>query len=277
MRAQILAGVRRLDAATSSGVPAATIVPPRVPPSGPRSMIQSAVLMTSRLCSMTSTVLPRSTSRCSTSSSSAHVLEVQAGRRLVEDVERAPGVALRQLGRELHALRLAAGERRRALAEVDVAEPDVVQRLRASGGCAAGSRRRRSASSTVSSSTSAMLMPAEAHLERLAVVALPLAHLARHVDVGEEVHLDLHEAVALARLAAAALHVEARSAPARSRGSSPRAARRTARGSGVNSPVYVAGFERGVRPIGLWSMSMTLSMCSSPVMRSCAPGMTRAR
>ena len=53
---------------------------------------------------------------------------------------------------------------------------------------------------------------AEADLERLAVVALALAHLARHVDVGQEVHLDLHEAVALARLAAAALHVE-REAP----------------------------------------------------------------
>jgi hypothetical protein len=26
----------------------------------------------------------------------------------------------------------------------------------------------------------------------------------------------------------------------------------------------VAGFERGVRPIGLWSMSMTLSKFSSP-------------
>ena len=59
----------------------------------------------------------------------AHVLEVQAGRRLVEDVERAPGVPLGQLGGELHALRLAAGQRRRGLAEVDVAEPDVVQRL----------------------------------------------------------------------------------------------------------------------------------------------------
>ena len=29
--------------------------------------------------------------------------------------------------------------------------------------------------------------------------------------------------------------------------------------------MYVAGFERGVRPIGDWSMSMTLSMCSTPV------------
>src|SRR3982751_654162 len=51
-------------------------------------------------------------------------------------------------------------------------------------------------------------LAAEADLERLAVVALPLAHLARHVHVGEEVHLDLHQTVALARLAAATLHVE---------------------------------------------------------------------
>ena len=59
----------------------------------------------------------------------AHVVEVQAGRRLVEDVERAPGAAPLQLARELDALRLAARERRRRLAEVDVAEPDVVERL----------------------------------------------------------------------------------------------------------------------------------------------------
>ena len=43
--------------------------PPPSPPSGPRSMIQSADLMTSRLCSITSTVLPASTRRCSTPSS----------------------------------------------------------------------------------------------------------------------------------------------------------------------------------------------------------------
>src|SRR5207244_8251933 len=54
---------------TSSGVPSATISPPSSPPSGPRSTIQSAVLMTSRLCSMTITVLPTSTSRWSTSRS----------------------------------------------------------------------------------------------------------------------------------------------------------------------------------------------------------------
>src|SRR6185312_12971151 len=55
--------------ATSSGVPVATISPPASPPSGPRSISQSACLITSRLCSITSTVFPASTSRWRTSSS----------------------------------------------------------------------------------------------------------------------------------------------------------------------------------------------------------------
>ena len=59
----------------------------------------------------------------------AHVVEVQAGGRLVEDVEGAPGAAPLQLARELDALRLAAGQRRRRLAEMHVAQPDVVERL----------------------------------------------------------------------------------------------------------------------------------------------------
>ena len=46
------------------------------------------------------------------------------------------------------------------------------------------------------------------HLERLAVVAGAVADLARHVDVRQEVHLDLDRAVAGAGLAAAALDVE---------------------------------------------------------------------
>ena len=36
----------------------------------------------------------------------------------------------------------------------------------------------------------------------------------------------------------------------------------------------MAGFERGVRPIGLWSMSITLSRCSMPSRASCAPGLS---
>ena len=49
------APVRVPDRATSSGVPAATILPPSAPAPGPRSMIQSAQTITSGLCSMTIT------------------------------------------------------------------------------------------------------------------------------------------------------------------------------------------------------------------------------
>ncbi len=48
----------------------------------------------------------------------------------------------------------------------------------------------------------------EVDLECLPVVPRPAADLARHVDVRQEVHLDLEGAVALAVLAAAALDVE---------------------------------------------------------------------
>ena len=51
-------------------------------------------------------------------------------------------------------------------------------------------------------------------LQRLAVVALAVADVAGHVDVGQEVHLDLDHAVALAGLAAPALDVEAEAARA---------------------------------------------------------------
>ena len=52
-------------------------------------------------------------------------------------------------------------------------------------------------------------MPLEAHVQRLRVVALPAACLAFHIDVGQELHLDLADAVALAGFAASTLDVEA--------------------------------------------------------------------
>jgi hypothetical protein len=59
------------------------------------------------------------------------------------------------------------------------------------------------------SRTSAMFLPLNWTVEGVAVVAGALADLARHVHVGQEVHLDLDGAVARAGLAAAALDVEA--------------------------------------------------------------------
>ena len=60
-----------LHAAIFSGVPVATISPPPEPPSGPRSMTQSAYLITSRLCSITSTLPPSSIKRSKAASSLA--------------------------------------------------------------------------------------------------------------------------------------------------------------------------------------------------------------
>src|SRR4051812_38430737 len=54
---------------------------------------------------------------------------MQACRRLVEDVEGGAGGAPRQFLDELDALRRTARERRRRLADMDVAEPDPLQSL----------------------------------------------------------------------------------------------------------------------------------------------------
>src|SRR4051794_15285613 len=58
-----------------------------------------------------------------------HVLEVEAGGGLVEDVDGATGGALAELGRELHALRLTTREGRRRLPQPHVPEADVDEGL----------------------------------------------------------------------------------------------------------------------------------------------------
>ena len=55
--------VRVFSSASFSGGPLQTNSPPFAPPPGPSSRIWSAIFKTSRLCSMTKTVLPCSTSR----------------------------------------------------------------------------------------------------------------------------------------------------------------------------------------------------------------------
>src|SRR5262245_55687851 len=57
----------------------------------------------------------------------ANVVEMQAGRRLVQQVERAAGFGASEFGGKLDPLRFAAAERRRGLAKRQIAETDVVQ------------------------------------------------------------------------------------------------------------------------------------------------------
>ncbi len=141
------------------------------------------------------------------------VVEVQARGGLVEDVERAAGGALGELARELDALGLAARERGRGLAQGDVAQAHV-GRVSSTRRIWGWSLKSSSASSTVMSSTSAIEILLVLHRQGGVVEALALADLAGHVDVGQEVHLDLLDPVALAGLAAPALDVE-REAPGR--------------------------------------------------------------
>ena len=94
------------------------------PPSGPRSMTQSARAMTCRLCSMTTTELPSSHEPVQDAHQPLDVGEVQAGRGLIQDVDVA---ALAQLRGQLEPLALAAGERRERLAQRQVVQAHLAQ------------------------------------------------------------------------------------------------------------------------------------------------------
>src|SRR5581483_9257644 len=59
----------------------------------------------------------------------ANVVEMKPGGRFIENIQRRPRRALAQFTREFHALRLAARQRRRWLAEAHIPHADVSQRL----------------------------------------------------------------------------------------------------------------------------------------------------
>ena len=50
---------------------------------------------------------------------------------------------------------------------------------------------------------------AKLHIQRFAIIALALAGIAGDINIGQEVHLNLDDAIALAGLTPPALHIEA--------------------------------------------------------------------
>ena len=172
-----------------------------------------------------------------------HVRHVQARRRLVEDIERAARRSSGKLRCELDALRLAAGERRGALAELDIAEAHVDER----GDLIADARQiveegQRLLRRHVKDIRDVLALVQ--NLERFAVVPLAAADLAGDENVGQKVHLDLHKAVAAARLAAAAFRVERE--PARAVAPRARVGRRR------EQVADVVKYARIRRRIGAW-------------------------
>src|SRR5271168_4661898 len=137
-----------------------------------------------------------------------YVIEMQAGSWLIENIERAAGLALGKFPRELDALCFAAGERGGRLAQGDVAETNFHQRgelllyLRD-----VFEQFQRIDGLQVQNVTDGMTFIT--HRERFGVVTLAAANLAGHVDVRQEIHFDAAQAVALAGLAAAPFDVKA--------------------------------------------------------------------
>ncbi len=137
-----------------------------------------------------------------------HVGEVQPRRRLVEDVDGVAGGPLAELARELYPLGLTARERRGGLAEPDVAEAHVPQRLHAAAD-------RRHGGEELAGFVHGHLQdvgdgPAlVGDAQSFGVVAATLTDLAGDVDVWEEVHLYTDLPVPPASLASPALDVEA--------------------------------------------------------------------
>ena len=133
--------------------------------------------------------------------------KVQTGRRFVEDVDRLAGGPFAQLARKLHALGFTAGQRGRRLAELDVIQSDIMQRLQRPPDLRmVFEMDERLLHVHVEHVGDALSL--EANLQRLLVEAVSLADGAGDPDVGEEIHLQLVRAVPFARLAATARHVE---------------------------------------------------------------------
>ena len=115
--------------ATSSGVPCATTCPPSSPGLGPHVDDPVGPLDHVQVMLDDQHGVPRIHQAVEHADQHPHVVEVQPGGRLVEDVELPPRLLarLRQLPRDLEPLRLAARERGGRLAQPQVAEPDLLQ------------------------------------------------------------------------------------------------------------------------------------------------------
>ena len=143
----------------------------------------------------------------------AHVVEMQSRRWLIQDVQRAAGLAFGKFARQFDALGFAAGKRRRGLPQRYVAESHVHQRrkLLLNLGNVFQEFKRLGARQV---QYVADRMSLVAHGERLGIVAATAAHFAHHINIGKKIHFDAPQAVALASFAAPAFHVEAEAARA---------------------------------------------------------------
>ena len=184
------------------------------PPSGPISISQSALPITSRLCSITSSEWPLSSSLPNAPISRAMSSKCRPVVGSSKIISCAPAVRrLREVTRELQALRLAARQRRHRLAEPQVVEADVAERREPREHVRrAGEERQRLRHRHVEHVGDVRASPVralDAQLQDLVAEAPAVAGAAAQVHVRQQLHLDVLEAVAAAGRAAASAGVEA--------------------------------------------------------------------
>ena len=137
------------------------------------------------------------------------VARVKAGRRFVEEKERrsGPGTRLQERS-DLQPLGLAPRQRRGGLAEAEVAQARLGERRQARGdGRQVGEELERLVDRRPEKLVD--VSAPESHVQDLWRKAAPVAGVADDGDVGEELHVDRHDARALAGLAATAGGIEA--------------------------------------------------------------------
>ncbi len=141
----------------------------------------------------------------------AHILKVKPGCGLIEDIEGPPGGALGELSSEFDALGFAPREGGGGLAQVEVVEPHSFEHAQGAGDLwMIGESLKRFPDGQFENIGDGK--PLVAHSQGGFIETLPLAFLAAHEHIGEKVHLDLANPIALAGFAASALDVE-REAP----------------------------------------------------------------
>ena len=141
----------------------------------------------------------------------ANIFEMEAGGGFIEDVERVAGGAPGEFLGEFDALGFAAGQGGGLLADLDVAEADFEQH----GELFADGRHGLEEFDAVFDCHVQHVgdgFALEFHFQGFAVVAVAVADVAGDIDIGQEVHFDLDQAVARAGFAAPAFDVEAEAA-----------------------------------------------------------------
>ena len=134
---------------------------------------------------------------------------MQTSGRLIENIERLASRAPAQLGSKFDTLRLTTAKGRGGLAELNIAKAHLVDRCQLASNCR-----------NISKELTGLLdrhiqdvanrLTFVGDLKRLTIIAFTMTLGALNIDIGQEVHLYLNNAIALAVLAAPTLNVEAK-------------------------------------------------------------------